>query len=201
MSGRDLGAIYTREWYEHDFPGLQPEFDLVAKGLQRWAVSRNLFGTTALDVGCGPGMLVKALLGLGWATWGFDGSPHAIGWGKENVPGFPETVRVADVLANPKESQVEIVICTEVAEHIPAEDAPQLVRFLVEHAIRAVVMTAARPGQGGHDHVNEQHPNYWERLFAEHGWTLDKSSTRELARRWAGLRRLSHMARNVLVFR
>lgn len=202
---RDLDAIYTKEWYEHDFAELQPEFDLVAAGLERWV--RGHGGTDAsnlrfaLDVGCGPGMLVHALNTLEWYATGFDGSRHAIDYAERL--GIRGELHCADVLA-PEAGRVErlpIVICTEVAEHIPAEHAPKLVRFLVEHAYRYIVFTAAPPGQGGHDHVNEQPAEYWLDLFAEHGWILDHDSTDEVESRWSKLRRLSHMAKNILVFR
>lgn len=214
--GRDLGSIYTAEWFARDFAELGPEFAMVARGLDRWARPRLGMLVAALDVGCGPAMLVDELALLNWDMSGFDGSPHGIAmvdrlrgareprmpvkvdanWGFDWPP-----VRVADVTDTPHERRRQIVICTEVAEHLPAEDAPTLVRYLTTHATRYVVFTAAPPGQGGHDHINEQPPEYWEELFKDCGWIKDYESTEELKDRWCRLRRLSHMTNNVVVFR
>lgn len=200
MTARDLDAIYTREWYEHDFPGLESEFALVAAGIDRWAVRLGAKGWSALDVGCGPGMLVGELRRRGFKATGFDGSQHAIDYARDHLLAAVPYITRADLLDCPRES-ADLVVCTEVAEHVPAEHAARLVGYLASCALEAIVFTAAPPGQGGHDHVNEQPREYWSELFAEHGWIEDHRSTGELRSRWAELRRLSHMIRNVMVFR
>jgi len=63
----------------------------------------------------------------------------------------------------------DLALCLEVAEHIPAEAAPTLVKSLVALA-RLVLFSAAIPGQYGVDHVNEQWPSYWANLFSTHGF-------------------------------
>ncbi len=196
---RDLGAIYSREWFEQDFAELGPEFELAAKAIARWAAYFGLPGNASiLDMGCGPGLLVDALHRCGFNAIGFDGSPHAIEYAKARGGG--DRIWCEDILAyRPTLSMV--VVCTEVAEHVPAEDAPALVKRLTSSAIYAVIFTAAAPGQGGHDHVNEQPKEYWIDLFAEHGWLVDPLGTHELAERWRKLDRLSHMPRNLMVFR
>jgi hypothetical protein len=56
----------------------------------------------------------------------------------------------------------------EVAEHCPPQLGDRLVEFLALTA-PLVVFTAARPGQGGLGHVNEQEPPYWIERFATNG--------------------------------
>jgi hypothetical protein len=51
----------------------------------------------------------------------------------------------------------DLVLSIEVAEHLPGAWADRYVNFLYEIAKRAIVITAAIPGQGGTDHVNEHH--------------------------------------------
>jgi hypothetical protein len=63
----------------------------------------------------------------------------------------------------------DLALCLEVGEHLPAESAAPLVRFLVD-ASDTVVFSAAVPGQGGRHHVNEQWQSYWAGLFREHGY-------------------------------
>lgn len=222
---RDLGAIYTPEWFEHDFRDLGPEFALVARGIDRWARGGKGRQKEVLDVGCGPALLIDHLAQLGWDATGFDGSPHAekmaekLRAARTQAESAIGRMFVADVLDAPDAWQFEapdrfdppghvvtrchrsIVICTEVAEHLPADQAPTLVRYLTSHALDYVIFTAAPPGQGGHDHVNEQPPEYWRDLFAAEGWIPDNRSTDELRQRWRSLERLSHMTRNVQVYR
>jgi len=61
----------------------------------------------------------------------------------------------------------DLAYCFEVAEHCPAVLADRLVAFLSQTA-PLVVLTAARPGQGGLGHVNEQESVYWIERFAHH---------------------------------
>lgn len=197
---RDLGAIYDLAWYD-SFAELDEEFRLVARALDRWMVNRSPRSARyALDVGCGPGQLVDELGELGWHSRGFDGSPHALTWAQKRGKG--KRIWCADLTEPERTIELyPIVICTEVAEHLPSGQAPTLVQFLVEHATDRIILTAAPPGQGGHDHVNEQPREYWLDLFADHGWIEDVESTRELRARWSKLKRLSFMPANVMVLR
>lgn len=65
--------------------------------------------------------------------------------------------------------KAELVVCVEVAEHLAEEHADTLVENLVRHGDR-ILFSAAPPGQGGSDHVNEQPIEYWQRKFAKHGY-------------------------------
>ena len=65
----------------------------------------------------------------------------------------------------------DLVICLEVAEHLPANRASSLVADLCLMSDH-VLFSAAVPGQGGQNHVNEQWLSYWQRLFASEGFSL-----------------------------
>lgn len=67
------------------------------------------------------------------------------------------------------QKRAELVVCVEVAEHLPEPAADTLVRTLVAHGDR-ILFSAAPPGQGGSDHINEQPIEYWQRKFAAHGY-------------------------------
>lgn len=64
----------------------------------------------------------------------------------------------------------DLVICLEVAEHLPARAAAVLIDSLVRHA-DAILFSAAIPFQGGTDHVNEQWPQHWAKLFLARGYS------------------------------
>lgn len=63
------------------------------------------------------------------------------------------------------------------AEHLYAKHADKLVETLTRSARHAIYFTAAPPGQGGLDHVNEQPHEYWIEKFNVHGWMLDAKKT------------------------
>jgi len=52
-------------------------------------------------------------------------------------------------------------------------------KTLTNHADR-IVMSAARPGQGGEGHFNEQLPEYWIEKFIARGFKYDEDSTQIL---------------------
>ena len=67
----------------------------------------------------------------------------------------------------------DLLMCFEVAEHLPARYADQLVENLTSGPSR-LVFSAATPGQGGYEHVNEQPNEYWIRKFDARGFRYDR---------------------------
>jgi SAM-dependent methyltransferase len=57
----------------------------------------------------------------------------------------------------------------EVAEHLAPTRAASFVADIVALA-PAVLFSAAAPGQGGENHLNEQPHSYWRALFRNHGY-------------------------------
>lgn len=54
----------------------------------------------------------------------------------------------------------------EVAEHLPESAARNFIHFLTLCA-DVVLFSAAIPHQGGTEHINEQEPKYWAKIFKE----------------------------------
>ena len=73
----------------------------------------------------------------------------------------------------------DLVWSYEVVEHIHPDYVDNLMSILTSAADR-VVLSAARPGQGGHGHFNEQPPEYWIALFDQRGYDLDAGATERL---------------------
>ncbi len=63
----------------------------------------------------------------------------------------------------------DLVICLEVAEHLPCDCAQAFIDSLVNLG-PVILFSAAIPHQGGRHHVNEQWPDYWAELFARRGF-------------------------------
>lgn len=67
--------------------------------------------------------------------------------------------------------KADLVVSLEVAEHLPSESADTFIRSLVRIG-PLILFSAAIPGQGGTDHLNEQWPDYWAALFKSHGYLV-----------------------------
>lgn len=63
----------------------------------------------------------------------------------------------------------DLAISLEVAEHLPESAADNFVKTLVSLSDK-IVFSAAIPGQGGQNHINEQWHDYWISKFEEHGF-------------------------------
>lgn len=76
-------------------------------------------------------------------------------------------------LAEPLElgREFDLAISLEVAEHLPPSVAEVFVDSLVRHA-PAVLFSAAVPGQGGTNHLNEQWPSVWAAIFAQRQYVM-----------------------------
>jgi hypothetical protein len=65
----------------------------------------------------------------------------------------------------------DLALCLEVAEHLPPARAESLIDDLVTLA-PVVLFSAAIPGQGGVNHINERYLGYWDALFAARDYVL-----------------------------
>jgi SAM-dependent methyltransferase len=120
--------------------------------------------SSVLDVGCGQGAWL--------AVWHSHGVPDLVGVDGSYVDRsrllFAPECFYAHDLGQPFDlaRRFGLVQCLEVAEHLPPDSAATLVDSLVRHG-DIIVFSAAPPGQGGHDHVNERSYDYWRALFLD----------------------------------
>jgi len=63
----------------------------------------------------------------------------------------------------------DMALCIEVAEHLTPEAGRRTIGWLCKHA-DVVVWSAAIPGQGGTNHINEQWPSIWRKEFKQRGF-------------------------------
>lgn len=122
---------------------------------------------SVVDIGCGEGGWLAAFRDAGVNdVLGLDGSGVDDAALKIPLVSF-QRVRLDQPLGIAR--RFDLAVCIEVAEHLPTERAAPLVGELTSLA-PLVLFSAAVPGQGGTEHVNEQWPGYWARLFAERGY-------------------------------
>lgn len=139
------------------------------------SVVQTLHPQTWLDVGCGMGVSLKYILRQGIDANGIELSDQAIA-----LSGLADKITRHD-LSQPLDLHrlFDVVWCYEVAEHLPPEAADCLVTTLAMHT-HTVILSAARPGQGGAGHLNEQEPDYWIQKFNAKGWKLDETLTAKI---------------------
>lgn len=119
------------------------------------------------DVGCGRGIWL--------AAWQAHGITDIVGFDGDYVDRSrlaidPTLFRPTDLTrAWSGGRRFDLAQSLEVAEHLPASVGPAFVSQLCALA-DIVVFSAAQPGQGGENHINERHPSYWAGLFATHGF-------------------------------
>lgn len=121
---------------------------------------------SVVDFGCGSGGWLAEAEALGADCFGLDGP-----WvPRDALEIAAERFQVAD-LTQPVQlgRSFDLALCLEVGEHLPAEAGAILIQTLTSHA-PAVLFSAAIPGQGGTDHVNEAWPGVWHQHFAKAGF-------------------------------
>jgi SAM-dependent methyltransferase len=130
-------------------------------------LQRELAPHSVLDVGCGQGAWLAVWQNHGVEdVFGVDGSYVD----RSRLLFAPERFCAHDLQDGfDLGRSFSLVQCLEVAEHLPASGAEPLIDSLIRHG-EVIVFSAAPPGQGGHDHVNERSYEYWRELFFRRGY-------------------------------
>lgn len=137
---------------------------------------------SVLDIGCGTGALLHELRERGATVRGLEYSDAALAYCRRrglDVAKFdlesPEAPLPGEVF--------DLAVSMEVAEHLPEKVADRFVDLLCQTAPQ-VVFTAATPGQGGADHVNEQPHQYWIDKFGARGYRFLPKPSLEFRSAW-----------------
>src|SRR5262249_16044265 len=120
---------------------------------------------SVVDVGCGIGTFLNVFLENGVNdVLGIDGA-----WVDRGQLYIDEKYFVEADLEQPLKPgrKFDLAICLEVAEHLRPESADAFVEWLCSLS-DTIVFSAAIPGQGGDNHLNEQPFEYWQNKFAVH---------------------------------
>lgn len=130
-------------------------------------VLRATGARSVVDVGCGVGTWLAACAENGIDDYlGIDG--YQVDADLLQIP--RQNFRTTD-LREPLtlDRSYDLALSVEVAEHLPPEAGPALVKQLTS-AAPAVLFSAAIPGQTGPGHINERWQSYWAGLFASHDY-------------------------------
>ena len=169
--------IYDREFYEESVETAAVR----SAGRIAGTIIEEFDPTTVIDVGCGTGALLASLRDRGCRVHGLEYAEAAL----EFCRSRGLDVRKFDLERDDLDDQrvYDVAISMEVAEHLP-EDAAARYTDLLTRVSRIVVFTAAPPGQGGTDHVNEQPAAYWTVKFRERGFQHAEDQSRQWRDRW-----------------
>jgi hypothetical protein len=133
-------------------------------------------GQSLVDIGCGTGVFLDAAQRLGASSvQGYDGvqtQPWVV------VVDLTQPLRPAAF-----QQPASLVVCLEVAEHLPESAATVLISSLACFGNR-ICFSAATPGQPGDGHINCQPQEYWIALFERQGYVCDTSIRQQLQSRY-----------------
>lgn len=157
-------------------------------------------GSSVIDVGCAIGEYVKYFReAFHFIAAGIEGSEAAIPFL------VTDGIHILDLREKLPSFLPRFTVCIslEVAEHIEPEYAEQYVDNLVGLSDQ-ILITAAKPGQGGHHHVNCQMPRYWEAKFFRRGFHrshLREDMFKEILSPMSHRKELNVYRQNVMIFR
>jgi len=128
-------------------------------------LSKFLSFSSVVDFGCGTGTWLAACQNMG----------------VNKILGFDHYAKESELLIERKyfhkkslaakislDEKFDLAISLEAAEHVEQISADTIVENL-SNASDVILFSAAIPGQGGTNHVNEQPPRYWAKKFANQG--------------------------------
>lgn len=123
---------------------------------------------TVLDAGCAMGFLVEALRQRGVEAFGVDVSEYAI----EHVHPSVRPYCWRGSVTEPLPQRYDLIVCIEVLEHLPAQEAEEAVANLCRSA-DDILHSATPYDYKEVTHFNVQPPEYWAEVFARHGFFRD----------------------------
>ena len=126
-----------------------------------------------LDVGCGPGGMVRLAGMRDLFSLGIDGD-----W---QVPKEPEAkILIHDFTTGPAplDREFDLGWSVEFLEHVDEQYQDNYMQAFAR--CKYVICTAAGPGAPGHHHVNCQPAEYWHDVFDKYGFEYDHETTLDI---------------------
>jgi SAM-dependent methyltransferase len=162
LDANNLSGPWKKEMYADHLPD-PAAFD---EGFIR-SVVEVCQPSTVLDLGCGQGYFVKWLRDEKVEAWGVEGENLGSLF---RAPGYQIQQDLSQSFDLGK--TYDLVMCTEVVEHIPEIYEDVVFDNIAHHTHRYLVFSGATPGQGGTGHINEKPETYWFACLVRRGFKL-----------------------------
>jgi 2-polyprenyl-3-methyl-5-hydroxy-6-metoxy-1,4-benzoquinol methylase len=153
---------------------------------------------SVVDIGCGIGIYLAEFKKNNIEILGYDGSPAAIAGSL-----IGNQIKLHDLCEPLKLSRkFDLCLCFEVAEHLEKNYARTLINALTSLS-STIIFTAATPGQGplSIGHINEQPPEYWQKLFKQKSFILNKKLTEKIKRQMIKEKIVWWLTKNLMIFK
>lgn len=170
MSEIDTSYYKTEEW----FRSLEWQRPWIER-LAAWWVGTYGRQKQVLDLGAGDGWWGKAFHDLGSEVLAVELYDEA----RQYMPDCVSFYRHDLTQPGDFYRAYDLVICLEVAEHLPRPAAGVLAMNVARHAGGHILFSSAGPGQQGTGHINLQPPKYWRDLFGGYKCELNAKMTGE----------------------
>jgi len=185
--------IYGEHYYREIGPTSLQASEVIAQ-----RIVAEFHPHSVIDLGCGTGAMLDALRLRGVRVKGFELSETAVaicrrqGLDVERFDLVSESMRPGQVC--------ELALSTEVGEHLPCSAADRYVALLCALA-PVIIFTAATPGQGGLDHINEQPHAYWIEKFARFGCVFQEEKSLTWRKEWRSREIPFWYHQNLMIFK
>ena len=137
-----------------------------------------------VDFGCGDGLLLSEFAKQHIGGIGYEFSNAGINRCQRRGVSVVKLDFSNHILPSPF-PKGDLVVCLEVAEHLPMKDADFLCDILsCCEGSKWLVFAAAIPGQGGEGHLNEQPHDYWREKIEARGWRFNNTLTKKQRTVW-----------------
>jgi len=117
---------------------------------------------SVIDIGCGTGSWLSIFENCGIVDYcGIDAS-----YVNKKILEIPQENFISADLENKinVEKKYDLLLCLEVAEHLTFQRSESFVCDLVNIS-DTIIFSAAIPHQTGQNHINEQYPEFWVKIF------------------------------------
>jgi SAM-dependent methyltransferase len=194
---RVKGAVPHDLMYDSEYYVAVEEHARKASAAISAAIMADLKPRSVIDVGCGTGALLEALRDRGCEVFGLEYSEGGLAVCRSRKL----DVRKFDLERDTFEGDriFDVAVSTEVAEHLPERCADRYIELLTRAAPQ-IVFTAAYPGQGGRDHVNEQPAAYWIDKFSALGFSFNEPLSQGWRCQWKEADIAAWYWKNAMIF-
>jgi len=133
-------------------------------------IFKSFMPKTLLDYGCGMGQFVKVFNDMGVDAYGYEPSSYAVG----------QKLHTNKISSNKPVMPYDMIICMDVAEHIPLEDVDSFLKKIKASSITSCIVIFSICFKGDtnfvHDqtHITERTREWWEYKLMKADYLLSR---------------------------